>query len=709
MNLPTAKPLYKVYLDAIDRANQTLSFVSSGLAPSTATGLSVAIATGVAVVNKGRYASAAAGTVTLPTADATNPRVDTIHATATTLSNSPIAGATTLQTAVSVPIGSSITIGVGTSTAETRTTTGLSGAGPYTLTVAALTSGHTSGDSVLVVGFSVGTPATPPIPTALPTNAALISVVNVAANQATLASGDITDARMIYGAGLTGVGPGNGSTITFLANWSLEKASTLDQASTAAVIRNSQTAGGSNSFTFGAIMEVEVSGGSGSSTQHAVGGFGHAIVDTGAPNQYHYGLEGRTDIDSTTIGLGGGAIGTLGMVEIGAAPAGPVMHRGVEGRIDFASGTTGTANMYIEGGHFELNITESAQQGSLGYGRHVRIGSDSNNLPSEIRGYLGGTGAQTGSGVLFGMYNDTASQEERGLRWTFNASENARSFIIKFGAAVGKFCVKNYTTDADIFRVYGDGSVDLQVQATDPANPVSGYRRLFYSQGADALTLMADTGKRRSLEAPTTHTDRLMEQMVNPGAATITTVGFGAAPTLTGTAASADDADNPWNSLTTSAVANNAVGWESPYTICRRDWGAETVILLKTGATITSVRYWAGVASADLEGASSPAAHIAAFRYDTGADGTVFWRTVTKDGTTINALATTTAIAANTMYTLRIQMQAAAVRFYINDILVNTHTTNLPTATQLMGWQVKATTLTTAARVILWGRTAMTH
>lgn len=44
------------------------------------------------------------------------------------------------------------------------------------------------------------------------------------------------------------------------------------------------------------------------------------------------------------------------------------------------------------------------------------------------------------------------------------------------------------------------------------------------------------------------------------------------------------------------------------------------------------------------------------------------------------------AIAANTAYTLRIDCGASDVKFYVNNVLAATHTTALPTATQLLGY-----------------------
>ena len=74
-----------------------------------------------------------------------------------TISNSPSAGATTFQSALRVPIGSTVEIGTGLSTVERRRVTSTSGVGPYTMTVAALSNAHTAGETLEQVGNSMWT------------------------------------------------------------------------------------------------------------------------------------------------------------------------------------------------------------------------------------------------------------------------------------------------------------------------------------------------------------------------------------------------------------------------------------------------------------------------------------------------------------------------------------------------------------------------
>ncbi len=178
------------------------------------------------------------------------------------------------------------------------------------------------------------------------------------------------------------------------------------------------------------------------------------------------------------------------------------------------------------------------------------------------------------------------------------------------------------------------------------------------------------------------------------------------APVGTGTSAAVGDADGDWLDITTTTTLGNTVGYITAFTVMRRDWEPEMVLRIKTPADITSLGYWLGLFSASPDNAADPAIHLAAFRYYTSTDGTAFWRCATKDGTTINVTTTTVAITVNTPYTLRVDCRVAAnVKFYINGTLVATHTANLPTATTLLGWGVRVTTLVAAARKIMYSRT----
>lgn len=205
--------------------------------------------------------------------------------------------------------------------------------------------------------------------------------------------------------------------------------------------------------------------------------------------------------------------------------------------------------------------------------------------------------------------------------------------------------------------------------------------------------------------------DEPIRQIVkDPGAATATALGL-AAPTLTATAASADDTDGMFLGHTTTAVANNPSGMITAFTQTRRDHSPFLSLRMKTGASITSSRIWAGLfnQSPDLS-TGTTGDHFAAFRRDTVA-GDSNWVAVTNDG---GATPTTTdtgkSVAVDTAYDMRIEcIGTTAVAFYINDDLVATHTTDLPGSATLLGIGVRITTLTTATKVIKWSYARLKH
>lgn len=77
-------------------------------------------------------------------------------ATATTLSSLAVATATTISLGATVAVGTTIEIGTG-ATVERRVVTNVSGGGPYTITVPALTFAHSAGETVTQVGPSMWT------------------------------------------------------------------------------------------------------------------------------------------------------------------------------------------------------------------------------------------------------------------------------------------------------------------------------------------------------------------------------------------------------------------------------------------------------------------------------------------------------------------------------------------------------------------------
>jgi hypothetical protein len=208
---------------------------------------------------------------------------------------------------------------------------------------------------------------------------------------------------------------------------------------------------------------------------------------------------------------------------------------------------------------------------------------------------------------------------------------------------------------------------------------------------------------------PTLYAKREMQILKNPGAGTSIAVGT-AAWTLSATASNADDADGPWVNHATGTTSGNASGALSGTGLVRRDWQPEFIARIKTPSDITSMRLWIGFATGNPDGSDAPSSHMAAFRFSTGVPDTN-WIAYTDDGDgTGTATDTGVAVAADTVYLLRVDCSDPAnVKFYVNGSLVATNTTNLPTATTGLFAQLRVTTLTAASRALKWGRVAILH
>lgn len=162
----------------------------------------------------------------------------------------------------------------------------------------------------------------------------------------------------------------------------------------------------------------------------------------------------------------------------------------------------------------------------------------------------------------------------------------------------------------------------------------------------------------------------------------------------------------------TSALANDFTGRISSATVTRRAWNPVLVQRIRIGNSLSGVRYWFGLTNAALDQIATPTTEqIAAFRYDVGVDGTVFWRCVTCDGTTVGTTITPVAMSTLTVYVLRIEVDDATpeIRFYINDVQVASHGVFLPAQlTDLKVWQ-SLTTLSAIIRRFLWDFTSLSQ
>lgn len=296
------------------------------------------------------------------------------------------------------------------------------------------------------------------------------------------------------------------------------------------------------------------------------------------------------------------------------------------------------------------------------------------------------------------LTTDLLHPSDRGMQWIADELSRRLAGLPKFAnIPVGVFDVKGDTivaTGPDAFARLPAGQ-EGQVPAYAASSP-------------NGMTT-ADPGM----------LNRIIQVLANPGAATFANVGLAAAPTVTSpTAAASDDqTTGPFVRVNTAGTSNSDASVVTPFTICRSAWIPEFTAIVMPHTSLAVLRIWVGLFSATPVAGSDPASlHAAAFRYDTGADGTAFWRTYTKDGTTATVKTTTQSIATSTRYTMRIEFRGTAgtnatqIRFYINEALVGIHDTNLPGgSTNNLGVHVGVRTLEAVAKSLRLGRFCLSY
>lgn len=224
---------------------------------------------------------------------------------------------------------------------------------------------------------------------------------------------------------------------------------------------------------------------------------------------------------------------------------------------------------------------------------------------------------------------------------------------------------------------------------------------------------------------------REMQYMKNQGAATATSLGFLAAPTLTATAASDDDANGPWLRHATTTTSGNPSGVVSTtFAQVRPEWLPEFSARVRplqvtpTGTYTFIVGFFS--ASVDATGflastpTDTPAIHIAAFVAHLLSGGPNFfqysWIPYTSNGTA--GAGNSTATPADWWYT---NAQSAAppallkivfvtptqVDFFIDGIRVASHTTTMPTAP--LGFGIRVITKEAVSHHIAWSHFKVRH
>ena len=197
--------------------------------------------------------------------------------------------------------------------------------------------------------------------------------------------------------------------------------------------------------------------------------------------------------------------------------------------------------------------------------------------------------------------------------------------------------------------------------------------------------------------------------MANANATTWSTFGM-SAPTITsGTAASNQDqtAFGAFIQLETTASSGNVASmvFANAGGRWRSGWDPAMEWAASTASTLTSIRIWMGAFSGAPSASADPAVHGYGFRFDTGASDTNYqaWCNDGSGGGTI----TDTQVAVNSTTTkffkIVVSGDGTSIAYYINDTLVATHTTDLPTTTTYINGGLYVTTLTGSTRALRIG------
>ena len=142
--------------------------------------------------------------------------------------------------------------------------------------------------------------------------------------------------------------------------------------------------------------------------------------------------------------------------------------------------------------------------------------------------------------------------------------------------------------------------------------------------------------------------------------------------------------------------AGSTGGWGATNNDTQARFKPKGYTLMKLFTTLVA-RVWVGLVSAspasvDTPGASS-SIHMAAFRYSPTA-GDSNWKTVTSDGSTDEVQDTGVAASDDTKFKLEVRVLASSVEFYIDDVLVTTHSSVLPGSTTNIGGFTRVTRAT---------------
>lgn len=185
-------------------------------------------------------------------------------------------------------------------------------------------------------------------------------------------------------------------------------------------------------------------------------------------------------------------------------------------------------------------------------------------------------------------------------------------------------------------------------------------------------------------------------------AATIQPVGA-AAPTIANTPANANDANNTFITLPTTASSGNLGGLVSAsFNLVRPAHDPIFEVYVKTDATITTQRLWIGLIDADITNTDTPTTRkLIGFRWSTNASD-AGWVPALADGSNASFGTAIGTVAGSTVYKLRIRIDSANLRafFSVNDSAEQIFGTNFPAIATDMGFITRCITTSAAVRLL---------
>jgi hypothetical protein len=171
----------------------------------------------------------------------------------------------------------------------------------------------------------------------------------------------------------------------------------------------------------------------------------------------------------------------------------------------------------------------------------------------------------------------------------------------------------------------------------------------------------------------------------------------------TGTAIGTIDADGTW-ARSSSGGPGTPANFRMNLSIGRSVSDPVFTAPIRTGPDLSSIRYWIGfteIAGSFQNDDTQSGLDSCAFRFSTVA-GDAGWRATVSNGTSQTVGPNTITIAANTVYDLRIVISGdgTSAAFYVNNVLLDTLVTNLPSLTTNLFANVTVISQVAATRYI---------